>query len=313
MTAMPNLFLKWRLFRELYALPRSDREIAIDYWGPNEGPSRFSKMLRGDYGVTADAAAMLAGVINRRIETWRGAHGERAAGTPLTASDIGLSTPDFVRRLIEAAGGAEDDAADRAQRLAMEILAPSPPAPVQAQLLVERYSKARVFAPFRPAGGSEPVRFDPRTDLGQLVFELPAAPRDPPLIYAMVTRDASVADKRFWDLPFSQSVWWLPSPFPAAAIEDNRIALMQEPQPLLALPGRYLVTAIVVIERSILPRLDPRGGGAEGPPPGQMDEQNTLRFLVNLSRLSNREPAALVSARAEYEIVPTDDRAGRPG
>jgi hypothetical protein len=309
MTAMPNLFLKWRLFRELFAMPRSDREIAIEYWGPNEGPSRFSKMLRGDYGVSADAAAMLAGVINRRIETWRGARSGLAAGGLVTASDIGLPSAEFVRRLIEAAGGTDADAAERAQRLAMELLAPQPAPSAQARLLVERYSKARVFAPFQPAGGAEAVRFDPRTDLGQLVVELPAAPAAPPQIYAMVTRDAITASKRFWELPFSESVWWLPSPFPAAAVEDNRIALMPEPQPVMALPGRYRATAVVVMDPAVLPRLDPRGGAGETLAPGQMDEQNTMRFLINLARVANRDSAALVCATAEYEILSPEDAA----
>ena len=77
-----TLYLKWRFFRDLLQMPQSDREIAIAYWGPNEGPSKFSKMLKGDLGFPPDAADMLASVINRRIEVHAGAKGG-SIGSPL--------------------------------------------------------------------------------------------------------------------------------------------------------------------------------------------------------------------------------------
>lgn len=306
MSAMPNLFLKWRLFRELFDMPRSDREIAIAYWGPNEGPSRFSKMLRGDYGVSADAAAMIAEVVDKRIATWRAARGAAAPSeaAAISASDLALPAGPFVRRLLAAAGPVDGDALDRAQRLAMEELTPrasSEGAP--ARLLIERYRRERVFAPMEGAG-SDLVQFDPASDLGQLTVELSATePKQPHYLYVMITRDASTAGQRFWELPFSETVWWLRSPFVPAFVDGHRIALMHEPQPVTPLPGRYRATAVLVFDADVLPRLDPRGGDAGDLSPCLPDEDLTLRFLTKLGRVVARTPEAVCVARADYEIV----------
>lgn len=305
MNTMPNLFLKWRLFRELFDMPRSDREIAIAYWGPNEGPSRFSKMLRGDYGVSPDATAMMAEVINRRIATWRSGRGMVDSGDVAAVSpgDLELPTVQFVRRLLEAAGEIDDDTLDRAHRMAMSELAPRcEENGLFPRLVVERYSRRRVFAPFKGAGGPELIRFDPAEHLGQLKVELnPDLNRRPSHLYVLITRDASMAGQRLWDAPFSETVWWLPSPFAPRDTGGAHIELMPEPQPVMPLAGRYLASAILVFDADILPRLDPRGAAKQFTTQVP-DEAATLRFLTNVSRVLARSSDAIAVASGQYEI-----------
>jgi hypothetical protein len=65
-------------------------------------------------------------------------------------------------------------------------------------------------------------------------------------------------------------------------------------------PGRFLVTAVLVLDDTATGRLDPRG---TKPPPGSLDELETTRFLTNVRRLAKRTPTPIVVATNEYRVI----------
>ena len=62
MTAIPNLYLKWRAFRELADVNDPDNWIGKELFKTEDGAQRFSKLLRGDLGCSPAIAG-------RHVET----------------------------------------------------------------------------------------------------------------------------------------------------------------------------------------------------------------------------------------------------
>ena len=298
MDAIPNLYLKWRAVREIVGLHQSDAEIAEKIFGENDGAVKFSKLLKGDYGCTPEIAAEVIAVVNRRLETYRRAQGLEARGdTTLSAGDIGLPLYEFTRRLVAAAGGnVAPDALERAHRVLLEEIAPRiPGTEAGARLRIERYSTDRLFAPFAPAGGEGPIVFEAGLHLGGLTIE--GLARDPIAAYVLVTRDPA-PEQRLWDMKFGETVQWLPSPFAPVRCDSGHT--LMDPQPVKRVPGRFLVTAVMVLDDAAMGRLDPRGAL---PPTGVLNELETTRFLTNVRRLSKRTPAMIAVATNEYRVI----------
>lgn len=296
-----TLYLKWRFFRDLLQMPQSDREIAIAYWGPNEGPSKFSKMLKGDLGFPPDAADMLASVINRRIEVHAGAKGG-SIGSPLRGGDLYLPLFEFAAKLVAASKGVSADSLDRAHRgLLDQLVPPAPQDGPPLRLMVERFTADRSFDGFRGANEG-PVEFEIGKHLGQISIEgdMIAQLKVQPLVYASVTRDPSPSGW-LWEGRFDDSFMWLPSPF-SPQIEGKRLHILPEPTPLRPIPGRYRATAIIVFDRAVIGKLDPRAEKAGIPLPGRLDEARTARLLTNLSRLMQRDNSSLSVVTAEYLV-----------
>src|SRR5262245_33749762 len=112
--AVPNLYLKWLAFRELLRPPQSNAEIGTRIWGPDDGPSRFSKLLRGDYGCEAGVASELAEAINKRISVVRAAkQNSQPAKHVFKGSDLQLPVLEFARLLVTATEVIEADTLDR--------------------------------------------------------------------------------------------------------------------------------------------------------------------------------------------------------
>jgi hypothetical protein len=65
-TAVANLYLKWRAFRDIVSHPHSDAQIAEAIYGANDGAVKFSKLLYGDYGCSNEVAAELGHLDLRR-------------------------------------------------------------------------------------------------------------------------------------------------------------------------------------------------------------------------------------------------------
>jgi hypothetical protein len=153
-----TLHLKWRFFRDLLQMPQSDREIATAYWGPDEGPSKFSKMLKGDLGFPPDAADMLATIINKRIGV---RNGIRAGEAAMRGGDLYLPLFEFASKLVEVCGILDQDSLQRAHRGLLDALVPSRSADGgQLKLTVQRVAKDRAFEGFLGA------------DEGPTVFEV---------------------------------------------------------------------------------------------------------------------------------------------
>jgi hypothetical protein len=299
-----TLYLKWRFFRDLLQMPQSDREIAIAYWGPNEGPSKFSKMLKGDLGFPPDAADMLASVINRRIEVHAGAK-SGSIGAPLRGGDLYLPLFEFAAKVVAAGGPISPDSLERAHRGLLEQLVPVPPQDGPAlRLMVERFTTDRSFEGFRGANEG-PIEFEIGKHLGQISIEgdMIAQIKEAPLVYASVTRDPSPSGW-LWEGRFDDSFMWLPSPFPPK-IDGKRLQILPEPTPLRPIPGRYRATAIIVFDRTLIGKLDPRAEKVAVPSPGRLDEARTARLLTNLSRMMQRDSSGLSVVTAEYIVKPS--------
>src|SRR5262245_46628043 len=141
MTSIPNLHLKWRLFRDLIGHPQADAQIAESIFGAEGAAIKFTKLRFGDLGLSPEIATELISTINRRLEVYRKAQQLPAQGCNiLSALDLELPVYDFAHRLLGAVDHKiSPDALERAHR---ELLAEMAPKPSQtaSRLKIERYS-----------------------------------------------------------------------------------------------------------------------------------------------------------------------------
>jgi hypothetical protein len=309
MANVPNLYLKWAVFKDLIQPAQSDAQIAktlfADQFGVQDAsesnrPILFSRMLRGEYGMQPEIASKLAKRMNASIEVYRGDHDlggppER----PLAAADLYSSLFEFMRRLINAVETSDPDELTRVQQRLFHYLAPKGPEGNPAKLLVQRMAIHR-FEPFQKPPG--PVIFNPGRDVGQLSIE--GLVKAPVAAYAFIARDPGPKHK-LWDLPWRDSILWMPSPFELIPA-DGRFNLFPAPQPLKRdedgkfITGRFIVTAAVVLDKRALAELDPRGKEVS---PGILDENQTATFLTNARRLAERKNPPLMLATNEYTVV----------
>lgn len=299
--AIPNLFLKWLAVRELLRLPQSNAEIATRLWGPDDGPSKFSKMLRGDYGCEPDVAGELADVVNKRVAVVRGAAG-RSEPAPYAFRSHDFEAPvlSFTRQIIDATEVIDQDVLDRSHKALVREFSPDAPnTPGSLSVAIEQYGTTRFFEGASAAASGPPV-FEIGRHKGLFAIDgLPAEAASGALkVYVMFSRDPSILGGRIWDMTFQDVVRWLPSPF-EPTVEGGRILLMREPKPVQPVPGRFRLTAIVVRNPDILGRLDPRGGNASAAP---LDEEETARFLTNLARLTKSHANAVGFCGSDYVV-----------
>ena len=282
--AIPNLYLKWRAFRELVGINRSDAVIAEKFFGAGEGPIKFSKLLRGDYGCANDVADYVATVINEAIASVRKRHGlSGPAPVTLKGSDLWSPVYEFARKLHDAAERIDEEALDRTHAaLLQEMTVPPARLDQDSRLLVRQFAKTRMFDDsFQPSGGDGPLVFKPDKHLGQLSVEGIATP--PVAAYAFIARDTAPVGRRLWEMPWGETVMWLPSPF-KPQMSGSSVLLMNEPKPVSKLPGNYTAVAALLLDRDLVGQLDPRGSES---PAKALDEAETARFVTNLRRLTD--------------------------
>ncbi|WP_439575862.1 hypothetical protein [Phreatobacter sp.] len=300
--AIPNLFLKWLAVRELLRLPQSNAEIATRLWGPDDGPSKFSKMLRGDYGCEPDVAGELAEVVNKRIAIVRGAAGRHdPAGYQFRPTDFEAPALDFTRQVITATEVIDPDALERTHKALVRELGPDVPASPGGgpHLAIEQYGTTRFFEGATAAAAGPPV-FEIGRHKGLFAIDglLPEDLDRPLKLYVMFSRDPGPSGQRIWDITFQDAVRWLPSPFDAT-VEGGRILLMREPKPVQPITGRFRLTAIVVRDPAVLPRLDPRGARATSAP---LDEEETARLITNMTRVAKSHANAVAFCSSDYLV-----------
>jgi len=305
MTAMPNLYLKWRAFRELADVNDPDNWIGKELFKTEDGAQRFSKLLRGDLGCSPAIAENLIRFMNDWIGVARSRadKSSKAAASPATLApgDLDLPVLTFVARLIGELQAAAEKNLDRAhQALLADMTLEAPRGDASPQLLVERFATSRSFASVRPSSGEGPIVFEAGKHKGQLavigVRGLPVG------AYTLFTRDAAPIGKHVWDLSWGEAVMWLPAPT-VPKFSDGRLLLLPQAEPVQPAAGRFIVTCALVWQKDAIARLDPRGGA---PPPGILDEQETSRFLTNLRRLTEDKfkkwQDAVTVSRAEYIV-----------
>lgn len=304
--AIPNLYLKWRAVRELVGINRSDAVIAEKFFGPGEGPIKFSKLLKGDYGCANDVAEYVSGVINEAIASARKRHGlSGPAPATLKSADLWAPLYEFARKLQQAVEHVDEDALDRAHAaLLEEMTLPAARLDHDSRLMVRQFARSRMFDDsFQPSGGDGPLVFKPEKHLGQLSVE--GVQNEPTAAYAFITRDTAPLGHRLWEMQWGETVMWLPSPF-KPKMSGSTALLMAEPKPVSKLPGTYTAVAALLFDRDLVGQLDPRGADS---PPKALDEPETARFLTNLRRLTdtrqkskhNRAKVVVVSERYVVE------------
>jgi hypothetical protein len=294
MTAVPNLYLKWRAFRAMFPDERADADYANLVFVDDEidgRASKFSKLLKGDVGMKPRIAEELARIINDDIVAFRTAHGlPIPAAAMIARSDLALPLYEFVRRLVTVAEKVDAGRLENLHNLLLELIAPwrsrSSRAP---RLLIDGGERI----PWVEA--EEPIEFQ----VGELgCFTIADMPEDPLAAYVFAARDPAPIGRHLWDLKWSQTFLWLPSPF--VPVRQGAFLALTEPEAIRPMLGRFHVTAVLVFDPAIAGKLDPRG---KVPPMGALDEAQTSRFIINLQRLEERNPQSLAIATNEYVVV----------
>lgn len=281
---IPNLYLKWHVFRGLADLVDTDKDVGLHLFRSESGAESFAKLLRGDIACPSDIADGLSDYMNRRIATLSARAGSAPAAPPLTASDLALPTLTFAARLVEAIPDVPPARLDRAhdaliRDMTLAAAAP-PPAGTAPRLVVERTAMSRSFgSAVLPSGGAGPLVFTVGRHKGQLAVI--GVQGEPVAAYVMFTRDPAPTGRRLWDLAWGETVLWLPSPFRPKRIGE-RLALMERAEPVNATPGRFHVTAALLWREEARAALDPRPAAA----PGALDEAETALFLTRLRRMA---------------------------
>ena len=296
---VPSLYLKWLAFRELLKPPQSNAEIGTRIWGPDDGASRFSKLLTGDYGCEAEVASELADAVNKRITMVRAANRHSEPPSHIfKGSDFELPVLEFARLLVAATKVIEPDALDRSHRALLGRFSPSPAA-TGPRLAIEHFGTGRFFEGAASASEGPPV-FEIGRHKGLFAVEgmPPEHLAQKPKVYALFARDTSMTGKRIWDVSFSEAVRWFPSPF-EPTVDGNRLLLTPEPKPVQPVIGRFHLTVVVVLEPAVIGRLDPRRAAGVAAP---LDEEETARFLTNLSRLVKSHTNALAVCGGDYIV-----------
>jgi hypothetical protein len=297
MSAIPNLYLKWRAFRELIGMPLSDAQIGAQIFGEGrEGAPKFSKLIYGDYGCSPEIAVELASIINKRLDTSRRGRGLPALDAGLKPGDLTLPLHAFIRRLEAIVETSDADSRDRAQQALLSDLAPAFGQPGSARLVVERFSMTRSMGGFLPSGGDGPIIFEAGKHKGRLAVR--GIDRQPAMAYTFLARDPRPLGQHSWDFNWSETLSWLPSPSRPAFVEGE-LLLMPQAAPINPTPGRFLATSVLLWDETARAALDPRGASAD---PDALDEAQTSRFLTNLRRLQRRKPEAVTASGAEYEV-----------
>jgi len=154
MTAMPNLYLKWRAFRELADVNDPDNWIGKELFKTEDGAQRFSKLLRGDLGCSPAIAENLIRFMNDWIGVARSRadKSSKAAASPATLApgDLDLPVLTFVARLIGELQAAAEKNLDRAhQALLADMTLEAPRGDASPQCW---WNDLRQAAHLRPCG-----------------------------------------------------------------------------------------------------------------------------------------------------------------
>lgn len=298
MTSIPGLYLKWRAFRELVGMPLSDAQIGAQIFGEGrDGAPKFSKLLYGDYGFAPEIAAELARIVNKRLDVSLRGRGLAAPEDELAPSDFMLPLYAFIRR-IQALGRVEDaEALDRAHDALLTELAPGSNPSGNARLVIEKFAVERSFEGFVPSGGDGPVIFEAGRHKGRIAVR--GVDREPAMAFTLLARDTRPIGRLCWELSWRETILWLPSPSHPRFV-DGALLLMPEAAPVHPTPGRFLATTALVWDATGRGHLDPRGPDAK---PGDLDEEETSRFLTNLRRLQRRAPEAVTVVSADYVVT----------
>jgi hypothetical protein len=218
--------------------------------------------------------------------------------SPNSLSPDDLYSPlfDFTRNLVAAIEQPDPDDLLRTHRRLLDELSPKTQGN-PARLLVERFASDRVIEGMRPSGGDGPVIFRAGHDSGQLSIQ--GLNRDPIAAYTLVARDPS-PESWVWDSNWGESIFWIPSPFKPIRAE-NRYNLLPHPRKVQPVTGRFVVTALLVLEQNVLAKLDPRGPNAVA---AALDENQTAKFLTQAKRLARGQNAPVVVATNEYRVAP---------
>jgi hypothetical protein len=279
-------------------MPLSDAEIGAQIFGEGrDGAPKFSKLLYGDYGFSTEIATELAAIVNRRLDVSLRSRGLPSLAETLAPSDFTLPLYAFIRRIEAAARIEDDEALDRVQEALLGELAPGLTPSGSARLVIEKFAADRSFEGFLPSGGEGPVIFEAGRHKGRIAVR--DVDREPAIAFTLLARDTRPIGRMCWEMNWRDTILWLPSPSRPRFV-DGTVLLMAEAAPVQPTPGRFLATTVLLWDEADRALLDPRGADAK---PGDLDEEETCRFLTNLRRLQRRQPGAVTVSSAEYVVT----------
>ncbi len=299
---IPNLYIKWHSFVELVDLVDKDTNVGQLLFKDPDGGQPFSKLLRGDLGLTPEIASELVGYMNDNMAR-RASRQQvsRKASAVLRAQDLEMPSLEFAAHLVNLAPWVAPERLDRVHKALMRDMTLSLPAHANVhKLAVERFDQERSFGSFKPSGGAGPTVFESGKHKGQLTVI--GAEREPLAAYTMITRDPAPIGKRLWESAWGEAVLWLPSPS-RPKLAGGRLLLMPRAEPVQPMPGHFHVTSALVWKEEAQGALDPRNAPLQ---PGALDEIETALFLTRLRRMANDKrgkwEGAVTVATAEYVV-----------
>lgn len=312
---IPTLYLKWAAFKAFIDDPSSNKQVAETVLYPGEvaapeagfeprskAASTFAKRLSGEVALEDETAEVLVGHMNKQLAGLRRRKSATStanvnAAAPLAPADLARPTLAFAARLLEQWPDADKASLGRMHRALIDDLA-VPASEESARLTVDRFDNTRGFgADAAPSGGSGPIVFEAGRHKGQVVILGEA--RVPLAAFTLFTRDPAPLGKYVWDLAWGEVVLWLPAPS-VPILDDGRLLLMPQPEPVHATPGNFKVSTTLVWTPEALAELDPKTKSL------RPDEAETAAFLSRLRSLHKyrrtKWPGAITILSADYIV-----------
>ena len=298
MAKIPNLYLKWGVFRALFPDDRSDAVFAQNIFPDTATPeTAFTKLKYGETGCQGRTAAKLAYEIHEFLRTHRRGRGITTdVSNPFSPPDLFLPVYQFTRRLIDLAGEVLPGQLAAANNFLIEALTAGGEENQNPNLVIEKIPMDRGWEPsgedgddgMRPLDNRTPVKFDPLNHLGS--FAIKGVSGEPAAVYVFEIRNPHPLGKHLWEYDWHETVNWVPSPFQPQR-KGDLLLITRGPVRIHPVCGRFHLNAVVAFDRKILAKLDPRGEDAK---PARLDEIQTARFLTNVKRLAKADSSMRV-------------------
>lgn len=195
MTAIHNLYLKWRAFRELADVADPDNWIGNHIFKTEDGAQRFSKLLRGDLGCSP-IIAQDPDPVHERVDR-RGTFARAGRGIGASrrdrAADLELPVLTFAARLHQALGAAAEEPRPRPSRAVARHDPAARAGRGQPVLVVERHAAGRSFASAMPSRATGRSSSKPASIRASWRSSRPPARRPRPIPCSPATRRPSAS------------------------------------------------------------------------------------------------------------------------
>jgi hypothetical protein len=306
MAKIPNLYLKWGVFRALFPDDRSDAVFAQNIFPDVATPeTAFTKLKYGETGCQGRTAEKLAFEINEFLRRHRQDRGVAALfSSQFSPPDLSLPVYQFIRLLIDLAGEVSQGQLAAANSFLIKALTAGGEENQNPNLVIEKIQMDRGWKPYKkddddgmePSDNKTPVKFDPSHHLGS--FAIKGVTGEPAAVYVFEIRNPHPLGKHLWEFDWHETVNWVPSPFQPQR-KGDLLLITRGPVRIHPVTGRFHLSAVVALDKKILAKLDPREEDAK---PARLDEVQTARFLTNVKRLARSDSPVRVFSNI-YDVM----------